>query len=61
MDNRKNLGWMNGWPMGGEKYALIERCYKLGHHTQSHNNERRCITTVTCDQCNYVYQIDSSG
>ena len=57
----QNLGYANGWDYGQGKPEIVKKCEALGHKLEWSSNHERCLTTATCEVCQYVYKIDSSG
>jgi hypothetical protein len=59
MSELKSLGWMNGWKQDGEEYKVVKECSNKKHQAKEVNGGR-CVSVVTCEECKYVYKIDSS-
>ena len=57
--NLKDLGWANGWL---ETPEIVRICRKLHHMTSEEDCPPwSCVTLITCEDCQYIYKIDSSG
>ena len=53
-----DLGWMNGWR---ETPRIVKRCRELGHAISDVDSSGRGYHhVVKCEECNYVYHVDSS-
>lgn len=67
MENEKKiveLGWMNGWhylpDKGAANQQILRECSKLGHKVREGKGFGRCVSSYTCAECGYHYQVDSS-
>jgi Zn ribbon nucleic-acid-binding protein len=55
----KNLGYVNSWK---EKPIEVIECEKLGHKkVETIENESCTLRRCQCNECKYVYRLDSSG
>lgn len=56
-----NLGYMNSW---SETPEIVVKCNELDHGKKGikevDSDYSRCLTTVRCPECGYIYRIDSS-
>jgi hypothetical protein len=55
----KSLGWMNGWTKDGEERKIVKECQDKKHRPKEVGSGR-CVSTIVCNECKYVYKIDSS-
>ena len=61
----KYLGFANGW---SEVPEIVARCHETPghpvHYADGDTPERpqyNCVTSHRCDECGYIYDVDSSG
>lgn len=53
-----NLGYQNGWLLGGDKYKIVMACADSNHKRLSFSVSKS-ITEYQCDICGYKYRVDS--
>ena len=51
-----DLGWANGWT---DRPAIVVAC-RAAKHDCDQETTGRCVRRISCPDCGYTYQVDSS-